>query len=123
MQMVRGRLASQRWIGGALWVEAWSSTRCTSGSAGTLRSICSRKARNSVAVPLGSADYGAGLHVERGDRSVVPWQMSSWVWRATWPGRIGGAGAVPSVAWICSFSSTHSTRARSGGFYVPGITT
>ena len=31
------------------------------------------------------------------------------------PGRIGRTGAVRSSAWIWVFSSTHSTRAASGG--------
>ena len=31
------------------------------------------------------------------------------------PGSIGRIGAVRSRAWICDFSSTHSTTARSGG--------
>ena len=31
------------------------------------------------------------------------------------PGSIGKMGAVRSKAWICDFSSTHKTTARSGG--------
>jgi hypothetical protein len=31
-------------------------------------------------------------------------------------GRIGNSGCVRFSAWICAFSSTHNTNARSGGF-------
>jgi hypothetical protein len=30
--------------------------------------------------------------------------------RAAWPGRIGSIGWLRSRAWICDFSSTHSSR-------------
>jgi hypothetical protein len=46
---------------------------------------------------IAAADYRASGDVEGGE------------------GRIGNKGCERSNAWICDFSSTHSTSARSGG--------
>jgi hypothetical protein len=55
-----------------------------------------------------------------GPESGVPWAEAAHVGavalrRSGLPGRIGRKGWTRSSAWICDFSSTHSTTARSGG--------
>src|ERR1700747_2167705 len=49
------------------------------------------------------------------NRLVVALRTLSCVTRAGVVGSMGRQGAVRSRAWICDFSSTHSTRAFSGG--------
>ena len=49
------------------------------------------------------------------NRLVMPCRWSSWVRRSGMPGIIGSTGWERSSAWIWDFSSTHSTKARSGG--------
>ena len=64
----RGCCASQRWICGVLWLEALSSTRCTSRSAGTFavdRLQELRELDRAVALVQGADDL-PGLDVQRG---------------------------------------------------------
>ena len=63
----RGWAASHRLIAGVLWVEALSSTRCTSRSAGTSASILQELAELDRAVAgVQRPDHLAGRDVERG---------------------------------------------------------
>jgi hypothetical protein len=61
------------------------------------------------------ANDGPRFHVER--REEIPRAVPDVVVRMLLrlAGRTGKTGVVPSVAWICGFSSTQSTRTRSGG--------
>ena len=114
----RGWAVSHCWIAGVLWVEALSSTTCTSSSAGTSaverlqelleldRAVAASAASRSPcrwrcpARRTGSRCRGACSHGSRARGC---------------PGSIGRIGGVRSSAWIWVFSSTQTPpRARAG---------
>ena len=114
----RGRLASRSRIGLVSWVPALPSTRWMSSSGATRASISSRNLRDSLARCRGKQrPITAPAFTSRAaNRPVAPWRTrSSWARRSAWPGRSGSGGRVRSSARTRLFSSTHSTRARSGG--------
>lgn len=111
----RGCWASQRRIFGVLWLEALSSTKWTSSCAGTLPSIVCKNFRNSTA-PVAAVQRSDHMHVDDVERGVEAGRAVPLIVVRRPFGRARDHRRRGRSAWICLFSSTQSTRARSGGF-------
>src|SRR5260370_10993762 len=65
--------------------------------------------------PVTLADDPAGCDVEGGKQRCDTVALVVVTTARRRPGRMGSMGWLRSSAWICDFSSTHSTMSRSGG--------